>query len=129
MSEFINDIEIDLSLLEKDGKTEFSEKIKLHKEKTTKAFQDFVVNLKIEATETHQASKIMLKYIKEGDITKEEEKEFRLQVYDLLKILGIGIPFALIPGASLLIPFVVKVAERKGVKILPTAFNKNANTD
>jgi hypothetical protein len=46
------DIEMDISILEKDGKTEFSEKITIHKEKANKAFQELIVNIKIEATET-----------------------------------------------------------------------------
>jgi hypothetical protein len=117
-------VEIDISILERNGKTEFTEKIKIHKEKTAKAFQELVVNIKTEATETHIASKILVKYIKEGNVSKEEEKELRTQVYDLLKVLGIGVPFALIPGASLLLPFLIKIAQKKGVNILPTAFNE-----
>ncbi|MGB0882160.1 MAG: hypothetical protein ACPGSO_04345 [Vicingaceae bacterium] len=120
----IDDASIDVSIFEKDGKTIFSEKLTLHKEKANKAFQDLIVNLKIEASETQIASKIFVKYIKEGNISKEEEKELKTQVYDLLKMLGIGVPFALIPGASLLIPFIVKIAQKKGIEILPTAFNE-----
>lgn len=117
-------IDVDISILEKDGKTEFSEKIKIHKEKTSKAFQDFIINIKTEATETHVASKIFVKYLKQGNVTEEEEFELKKQVYDLLKVLGIGIPFALIPGASLLMPFLIKIASKKGIELLPTAFNE-----
>lgn len=39
-------------------------------------------------------------------------------------MLGIGIPFALIPGASLLMPFLIKIASKKGIELLPTAFNE-----
>lgn len=118
-----DDFEIEISILEKEGKTEFSEKIKIHKEKTSKAFQDLLINIKIEATETRQASKVFVKYVKEGKVSKEEEDELRAQVYDILKVLGIGIPFALVPGASLLIPFLIKIAKKKGIDLLPTAFN------
>ena len=82
-----------------------------------------MINIKIEASETQEASKIFVKYIKEGNVTKEEEQELKTQVYDLLKVLGIGVPFALIPGASLLIPFLIKIASKKGIDLLPTAFN------
>lgn len=116
--------EIDLTVFEEAGNTEFVAKVKVHKEKTKKAIQSFVYSMKVEANETHIASKIFVKYIKEGKVTPKEEEELRTQVYDLLKMLGIGIPFALIPGASLLIPFLVKIAQKKGVEILPTAFNE-----
>lgn len=121
------DIKIDVSIFEKEGKTEFSEKISIHKEKANKAFQELIVNLKVEATETQVASKIFVKYIKEGNVSEKEEQELKTQVYDLLKVLGIGIPFALIPGASLLIPFLIKIANKKGIELLPTAFNEENN--
>ncbi len=123
------DVEIDVSIFEKEGKTEFSEKIIIHKEKTNKAFQELIINLKTEVTETQVASKIFVKYIKEGNVTKKEEKELQTQVYDLLKVLGIGVPFALIPGASLLLPFLIKIAQKKGIKLLPTSFNEKTEKD
>lgn len=127
MSDKEDNIEIDVSIFEKEGKTEFSEKITFHKEKANKAFQELIVNLKTEVTETQVASKIFVKYIKEGNVTKKEEEELRTQVYDLLKVIGIGIPFALIPGASLLLPFLIKIAQKKGVNLLPTAFKEDKN--
>ena len=127
MSDEKEDIKIDVSIFEKEGKTEFSEKISIHKEKANKAFQELIVNLKVEATETQVASKIFVKYIKEGNVSEKEEQELKTQVYDLLKVLGIGIPFALIPGASLLIPFLIKIANKKGIQLLPTAFNEENN--
>ena len=32
----------------------------------------------------------MIKYMKKGKLTPSEEKELRVQFYDLLKIMGIG---------------------------------------
>lgn len=124
-----DNFEVDVTILEKDGVTEFTEKIKLHKEKSSKAFQDFVIKVKTEASETKIASQIFMKYVKEGNITEEEELELKTQVYDLLKVLGIGVPFALIPGASLLMPFLLRIAKKKGLDILPTAFNEEAQKD
>ncbi|WP_177219225.1 hypothetical protein [Lutibacter maritimus] len=47
----------------------------------------------------------------------------KTRVYDILKKLGIGVPFMLIPGATLLIPFILKAAEKKGINLYPTNFN------
>ena len=124
-----DNFEVDVTILEKDAVTEFTEKIKLHKEKSSKAFQDFVIKVKTEASETKIASQIFMKYVKEGNITEEEELELKTQVYDLLKVLGIGVTFALIPGASLLMPFLLRIAKKKGLDILPTAFNEEAQKD
>ncbi|MES2110662.1 MAG: hypothetical protein V4577_18025 [Bacteroidota bacterium] len=42
---------------------------------------------------------------------------------DSLKIIGIGIPFAVLPGASVLIPVLIKVADRHHINLMPSAFN------
>jgi len=41
---------------------------------------------------------------------------------DSLKILGIGIPFVLIPGASILMPILVRVARKHHIELMPSAF-------
>jgi hypothetical protein len=40
---------------------------------------------------------------------------------------GIGIPFILIPGASILLPAIIYVAKKHNVNIFPSAFNKDDN--
>ncbi len=117
--------EIRLDMLSSEGKNvnDFSDKIKINKTKFLVIFRKVLVGLKTETVETKQASIIAFKYVSKGKITKEEEHELRQQVYDILKTLGIAVPFALIPGASVLIPFLVKIAQKKGINLLPSAFN------
>ena len=100
----------DLTIFEKNGKTEFAQIIKNNKRKTAKALNFFFNGVKNEAIDTKETSIIIVKYLTTQKISKEEEKHLKLQVQDLFKILGIGIPFMVIPGASLLIPFILKVA-------------------
>ena len=116
--------DVDFTFFEKKGRKEFGEKLKKNKEKSTKAIKKFFGNLNDEAKETQYASKVLVKYLKEGYLTDQEEKELRTQIYDLLKITGIGVPFVMIPGASLLLPFLVKVAEKHGLDVLPSSFSK-----
>ena len=92
--------DLDFSFFEKGGRKEFADKLKGNKAKATKVVKIFFDDLNNEAKETHQASKLVVKYMKNGKLTKSEEKEIRLQVYDLLKMMGIGVPFVMIPGAS-----------------------------
>ena len=68
----------------------------------------------------------MIKYMKKGKLTPSEEKELRVQFYDLLKIMGIGVPFVLIPGASVLVPFLIKISKKAGVDIIPSSFKKES---
>lgn len=84
----------------------------------------FFVNLKTEAIETKEATLIVQKYIKHGKISDEEEKMLKEQMMDSLKLLGVVVPFILIPGASILMPIIIKVANKHNVQILPSAFNK-----
>ena len=84
----------------------------------------FLLSLKTEAYESKEATSIVQKYIKHGKISEEEEKKLKLQMVDTLKILGIIIPLVLIPGASILMPLIIKVANKHNVNILPTSFRK-----
>jgi hypothetical protein len=47
---------------------------------------------------------------------------FRNQMLDVIKILGIGIPFTVIPGSSLLLPLVIAIAKKYKIDILPSSF-------
>lgn len=113
----------ELKHLESKGGKEFVRKLQSNKAKSLKAIQLLFENLGKEARETQDASKILVKYVREGQISKEEEKELKSQIVDIFKAVGLGIPFVLIPGSSLLLPLLVKMAEKKGIQLLPTAFN------
>lgn len=116
--------EVDFSYFETKETREFSEKLKTHGTKATEVMKSFVSKMGTEAKETHEASKIVVKFLKEGKVSKEEEHELKTQIYDLFKIAGIGIPFMLIPGSTLLMPFLIKLANKKGIDLLPSAFKK-----
>ncbi len=103
----------------------FAKLLKENKEKASKALRVFSKNLGTEAKETAEASKILYKFVKSGKVSKEEEMELRTQVYDLLKMVGIGIPFFMIPGSSLLLPFLIKIASKYDINLLPTSFTKD----
>ena len=116
--------EIDFSYFETKETREFSEKLKAHRNKATEVMKNFVSKMGTEAKETHEASKVVVKFLKEGKVSKEEEHELKTQIYDLFKMAGIGIPFMLIPGSTLLMPFLIKLAKKKGINLLPSAFKK-----
>ena len=73
-------------------------------EKNKKAFLDFVEKLKQERQESQEAFGILKKYVETGAITQEEEEKFRTQVYDIMKMLGIGVPLAIVPGGNYYYP-------------------------
>lgn len=116
--------EVDFSYFETKETREFSEKLKTHGTKATEVMKTFVSKMGTEAKETHEASKVVVKFLKEGKVSKEEEHELKTQIYDLFKMAGIGIPFMLIPGSTLLMPFLIKLAKKKGIDLLPSAFKK-----
>ena len=88
---------------------------------------DFLVKLKKEGYETSEAAIILSRYAKGEKISKEDGEKFRNQMIDVIKILGIGIPFVVIPGSTLLLPIVVSVAKKYNIDIFPSSFTENKN--
>lgn len=113
----------DLTGLELAGQKDFVNKLKANRKKAAKAMKVFAKDLGNEAKETREASKILVKFLADGSVTPEEEKELKTQVYDIFKMVGIGIPFFMIPGSTLLLPFLIKVSSKYGINILPTSFD------
>lgn len=56
-----------------------------------------------------------------GKATKEDMLKAEGQFQDFLKTLGLGV-FAVLPFAPITIPVIIKVADKHGVDIIPTAF-------
>lgn len=83
---------------------------------------DFLRKLKKEGTETSEAAAILKRYAMGKKVSKEEMEIFRNQMLDVIKILGIGIPFTIIPGSSLLLPLVIAIAKKYKIDILPSSF-------
>ena len=124
MNEKRENSKLDLSVFENNQKPEFAQFITKNKTKINEAVSIFFKGIKNEASDYKESSRIIVKFIAKQNINKEEEKHLKLQFYNIFKILGIGVPFVFIPGATLLIPFIIKVAEKKGIDIMPSNFKK-----
>ena len=85
----------------------------------------FLKDVNVEYREDQRALEVIRKYIRKGVITSDDEHLLKMQFSDSLKIIGIGVPFVLIPGASILMPIILKVAEKHHINILPAAFDDN----
>jgi hypothetical protein len=84
----------------------------------------FVKNLSNEAKETQEAAKIVAKHIRGEKITEEEEIALKEQIFDVIKAAGIGVPFVLIPGASVLLPLIITFAKKYNIDLLPSSFSE-----
>jgi len=84
----------------------------------------FLQGLKTEYDGDKEAVFIIQKYIVDKTITDADEHILKTQLMDSLKIVGIGVPFALIPGASVLLPIIIKIAAKHNIDLMPTAFDK-----
>jgi len=82
----------------------------------------FLKGVKAECHGDRQAVIIIHKYLKDGKISEEEDRLLKTQLMDSLKIVGIGVPFALIPGASIVMPILIKVAGKHNIELMPSAF-------
>ena len=97
----------------------------------TKIKQDLEDKLKVfgnqlseQGKETEVAAKILQKHVKGEEVTPEEDALLKQNFYDTLKMAGIGIPFVLIPGASVLLPALIIIAKKHNINLLPSAFTK-----
>ena len=97
-------------------------------EKKQKGAHHFLHCIRLEYDGTREAGAVVRKYMKEGKITPEEEHILKSQLVDSLKVVGVVVPFVLIPGASILIPILIKVAARHNIELLPAAFNAQNET-
>ena len=93
-------------------------------EKIEECAHHFLQSIKQEGKETKEATMIVHKYIITGVMTDAEEEIIKEQMLDSLKLIGIVVPFILIPGASIVMPILIKVAEKRGVELLPSSFNE-----
>ena len=80
----------------------------------------FLISMHKEGANTKATAMIIKKYMETGHITHEEENALKLQMADTLKIVGIVVPFVLIPGASIIIPILVKVAGKHNINLMPS---------
>ena len=80
----------------------------------------FIKSVHKEGENTKQTAIIIKKYVVTGEITHDEEHMLKLQLADTLKIVGIGVPFVLIPGASIVMPILIKVAKKHNIDLLPS---------
>jgi len=94
------------------------------REKLEESAHHFLLCVKNEYAGTKEAGEILRKYVKEGKITPEEEHILKTQMIDSLKIVGVVVPFVLVPGASILMPILIKVAGKHNIELLPSAFNQ-----
>lgn len=120
---------IDPAVLKLKERSEFAFVLLKNRQKISKALTDFFIGVKNEASDTKETSRIIVKFVAKQKIAKEEEQHLKKQVYDVFKILGIGIPFMLIPGAVILIPLLLKAAEKRGIDLLPSNFNGSEKSD
>jgi hypothetical protein len=97
--------------------------------KNKNAFLNFTEKLKQEGQESREAFEILKKYVETGEITTEEEQKFRAQVYDIMKMVGIGVPLAVLPGATIIIPIILKFSGKYGINLLPSSFSEKEDRE
>ena len=84
--------------------------------------KDFLHKASLEVHETKEAGLVLKKYAKGNSLSKEEKKLVKLQIFDILKGVGIAIPLALVPGAGILLPILIRTARKHKIDLLPSSF-------
>ena len=76
-------------------------------------------------------TKVMLSTYKQftlGKATTEEMEEANKQFVDVVRGLGLGV-LAVLPFSPITLPFVVKLGEKLGVNVLPSAFTAESQVE
>lgn len=85
--------------------------------------------IKNEKEETQELVQLLKKYVEQqGNLSSEEMTKVKEQFSDLLKIAGLSIPI-IMPFSFVIIPLIMKLGQKVGVKILPTSFYGDSGFD
>ena len=78
--------------------------------------------IKNEQKETQELGLLLKKYaLQSGNLTRDEMRIVKDQFKDLLKIAGLSIPL-IMPFSPVIIPIMMKLGQKVGVRLLPTSF-------
>ena len=93
--------------------------------KLTKIF----MAIKNEKEETKELAVLLKKYVdQQGDLSSDEMIKVKEQFSDLLKMAGLSVPI-IMPFSFVIIPLMMKLGQKVGVKILPTSFYGDSGFD
>ncbi len=95
----------------------------LNKKKIKDGIRNFLEKINQEGKEYNEISQIIQSFIRTGKISKEDSKKVSEQLLDTLKMGGAA-GLWLVPGGSVLLIILIKLAEKWGINLLPSAFNK-----
>ena len=85
--------------------------------------------IKNEKEETEELAQLLKKYVEQqGSLSSQEMTKVKDQFSDLLKMAGLSIPIIL-PFSFVIIPLMMKLGQKVGVKILPTSFYDDEGLD
>ncbi len=95
----------------------------LNKEKIKDGIRNFLEKIGQEGKEYNEIGQIIQSFIRTGKISKKDSKKVSEQLLDTLKMGGAASVW-LVPGGSVLLIILIKLAEKWGINLLPSAFNK-----
>lgn len=83
----------------------------------------FISNMKDQFAHNKQARDILLSYSKNRTLSKEESETLKQISLDILKMLSLG-GIIILPGGSLLMIFIFKLAKMLKIDVIPSQFSK-----
>ncbi len=92
----------------------------------------YSAGVKTEALETRVTFITLTKYIRKEPITREEKKQFKIQVFDILRSSGVMVPVMLFPlpfVGTLLLIIMDHLLLSMNIRLLPDAFYPKEKKD
>lgn len=94
--------------------------------RTRVKIRSFSRRVLLEARETRAALKLLKRQTRGDELSEEEERALKSQMFDVVKIVAVGIPFLVIPGASIVLTVLIVYLRRRNINILPSSFDDKA---
>lgn len=85
----------------------------------------YSTGIKGEAAETMESFQILARYMRREKLTREDKKKFQLQMFDVLKGVGVVVPPMLIPlpfVGTILLVIMDQLLLSMNIRILPSSF-------
>ena len=93
----------------------------LDKHQVYDRLEKIFVAIKNEQKETQELGLLLKKYaLQSGNLTRDEMRIVKDQFMDILKIAGLSIPL-IMPFSPVIIPLMMKLGQKVGVRLLPTS--------
>lgn len=93
-----------------------------------KGFDKFIVRFKLHIKKNKEAREILIKFLDKKQLTEQEIDILKIQAFDILKSIGVGIPTVLLPFGLVFLFFIMHISKKLNIDLLPSYLKDDIET-